>query len=96
MNENQSELAKRWFSMFKQLQSRDNSIKISDNDILEEIKKHGKKHLDGLSAEQIAAGQKLKFGDPMRIPRLTFFLNKTVHDAVKDFILFNVSKAKEE
>jgi hypothetical protein len=37
MNENQSDLTKRWFSMFKQLQSRDNSIRISDNEILDEI-----------------------------------------------------------
>jgi len=37
MNENQSDLTKRWFSMFKQLQSKDNSIRISDNEIFDEI-----------------------------------------------------------
>lgn len=37
MNENQGELSKRWLTIFKQLQSRDTSIKISENEILEEI-----------------------------------------------------------
>jgi len=37
MNENQVELSKRWLTIFKQLQSKDSSIEISENEILDEI-----------------------------------------------------------
>jgi hypothetical protein len=64
--------------------------------LMDMIKEHGKNHLKGLTEEQIDKGQKLKFNDPARIPKLTFLCVHPTHEKVVEFIHLNISKKLEE
>lgn len=59
--------------------------------LIELINEHGKEFLGGLTEEQITAGQKLKYADPNRVPRIKMTMMAPQSDNAPDFVKYNVS-----
>ena len=59
--------------------------------LLEIIQAHGEEFLGNLTEEQIQLGQRLKYRDPNRVPRLKFTCMAPTNESVAKFIDKNVS-----
>lgn len=62
-------------------------------ELVELITAHAKEHLGGLSVDGIRAGERLKWGDPNRIPRIEISMFDPSEKA-PDFIKMNLAVKK--